>query len=200
MWCISVAEVIETHILFRTLQLAKLTLVKSPEMWFTCLLYFPPCSLFLYFKFKATEHIRTHLLWVLIQGGDGTSTGLVNSGGSGETLWAERREITALWRAVKWKWIGFVNVLIKAEKRSVKNVSAGCDSNTLKCCLPGKVKCNDMERTLSGCFFPERAGKRSNTFYSLDLSHLSDMLVMSQWHQQQQSASLSLQPPSRHFA
>lgn len=174
-------------------------------MWFTCsLVYFPPCSLFLYFKFKATEHIRTRLLWVLIRGGDGTSTGLVKQAGQRwqrrDSVSREEREITALWRAVKWKWIGFVNVLIKAEKRSVKNVSAGCDSNTLKCCLPAKVKCNDMERTLSGCFFPERAGKRSNPFYSLDLSHLSDMLVMSRRHQQQQSASLSLQPPSWHFA
>lgn len=111
----------------------------------------------------------------------------------------EEREITALWRGVKWKWIGFVNVLIKAEKRSVKNVSAGCDSNPLKGCLPVKVKCNVMERTLSECFSPERAGNRSNPGCSLDLSHCSYMLVMSRWHQQQ-SASPSLQPPGWHFA
>lgn len=105
----------------------------------------------------------------------------------------EETEITALWRGVKWKWIGVVDVLVKAEKRSVENVSAGCDSNPLKGGLPVKVKCNVMERTLWQCFSPERAGNRSNPGCSLDLSHCSYMLVMSRWHQQQ-SASPSLQP------
>lgn len=146
-------------------------------------------------------YIRMCILWVLIQGGDGTSTSLVNkrdSGGSRVTLWAERRENTALWQGVKWKWIGFVNVLIKAKNQSVRNVPAGSESNLWKVSLPVKVKCNVMERTLV-CSSPERAGKRSNPGCSLDLSRCSCMLVMSRWHQQQ-SASPSLQPPGRRSA
>lgn len=56
-----------------------------------------------------------------------------------------------------------MNVLIKAEKPSVKNVSAGCDSNPHKLSLQIKVKCNVMERTLSESFSPEREQETDQT-------------------------------------
>lgn len=69
--------------------------------------------------------------------------------------------------------------LTTAEKRSVKNVSTGCDSNPLKGSLPVKVKCNVMEKTSARCFSPESSEPRSKRGSRLDLSRWSCKLVIS---------------------
>lgn len=58
-----------------------------------------------------------------------------------------------------------MNVLIQAEKRSAKNVSAGSDFNPLKGCLPVKVECNVMERILSERFSPDQTLAAVLTFH-----------------------------------